>query len=255
MPISHASQATVGTILTNLATVDTVVDNTYTEALEVERHLHGSNYVYGLTTSNPILLTRPSTTPIRVTGGSDAFGTSVLLDKGTMAGAYYDPGKIQVVAVETANVPTIIRFYSATLGGAVAYTWEADDEIVTASGHGLVDNDRVIFDTMSPDETHGATRSIVYHVINMSGSTFKVALTSGGAAVTIDQDLSGNIKKVTPTFATEIAVSMAATNSDSGPITFPCPRIASTSTLYCEARSHGAAKYVDFFLDLHTYAS
>jgi predicted enzyme related to lactoylglutathione lyase len=218
-------------------------------------HFHCSNYVYGQAAAAPFWITRPSTNPIRVTGGTDVFGTSVLLDKGgVISGTWYDPSGLQVVAVETANIATIIRFYSAVLGTGVAYAMEADNEIVTASGHGLIDGDRVIFDTMAPDETHGVTRSIVYHVRDMSGTTFKVALTNGGAAVTIDADLTGNIKKVTPTFTTEKLVSMAATNADSAQLTVPTPKILSASALYCEARSHGASKWVDFFIDLHTYA-
>lgn len=234
----------------------TTIDSTYTEVIELAKHIHSSNYVYGLNTVAPIVLTRPSTTPIRVTGGTDVFGTAILLDKG--AGAInqlkYDIGKLQVVAVETANTPTIVRFYSATAGGAVAYTMEADDETVTAVGHGVINGDRVIFDTVVGGYTHGITPSIVYFVRDMSGNTFKVEHASGGGVVAIDADLSGNIKKLTTAFNTEVIVSMAGTNVDAMPLTFPAPRILSASMLYCEARSHGAAKWVDFFIDLHTYA-
>lgn len=239
---------------TTITTIDTNIDTVLEEVVELEKHVHSSNYVYGLNTVAPIILTRPSTVPIRVTGGTDAFGTAILLDKGAgaIAGAYYDPGKLQVVAVETANIPTIIRLYSATAGAGIAYTMEADDEKVTAAG--IVEHDKLIFDTMVGGETHGVTTSIVYYALAVAAGAFQVSLTDGGAAVLIDADLSGNLKKLTATYATEVMVSMAATNDDSMPITFPCPRIASTSMLYCEARSHGASKYVDFFLDVHTYA-
>jgi len=251
--LSSAESTQNGQLITDTRTT---IDSTYTEVVELAKHVHSSNYVYGLNAVAPIILTRPSTIPIRVTGGTDVFGTSILLDKGDGAinQLKYDVGKIQVMAVETANVPTIIRFYSATAGGAVAYTMKADDEIVTAAGHGVVNGDRIIFDTIVGGYTHGVTPSIVYFVREMSGNTFKVELTSGGGVVAIDADLSGNIKKLTTTFNTEVIVSMAATNADSGPATFPAPRILSASMLYCEARSHGASKWVDFFLDVHTYA-
>ncbi len=78
------------------------IDEISEEVVEIEHHLHGSNYVYGLNAAAPVLLTRPSTTAIRVTGGTDAFGTSVLLYKGdgSISGAYFEPSKIQVIAVD-----------------------------------------------------------------------------------------------------------------------------------------------------------
>lgn len=260
---------TIDTVLDNLHDTDlpaaqTVLDDihdtdlpaVFAEAEYCEHHMHGSNLTYGKAGATPLIMERSSTVPLTAEGGNDAWGVEPLLCKGTLDGAYFDPGKLQVSAVDTANSPTVLQFYYGTLGAGVACTVEADDDFVTAAGHGCSNGDRVIFDTLD-DETKGVDRNTVYYVRDMSGDTFKVESTSGGGAINITGDLVGTIKKISsPTFATEIVISMAALNADAMPITFPSPKIASTAAFWCRAKSKsGDTTLVSFFVDLHTYAS
>lgn len=222
---------------------------------EIEEHLHNENIPYGIAASAPLIALAHSTTPLTVEGGNAADGVAMLLFKGGAPGTTFDIGKIQVSAVDTANSPTDLQFYEGTLGGAVAYTGEESDDVVTAAGHGMVDGDRFIFDTLN-DETYGVTTNKVYYVRDRSGDTFKVAETSGGDAINITTDISGNLKKISsPTRKTSVTVSMAGTNVDAQPITFPCPLLVSASAQWVQAKSKsGDTTLVSFFLDLHSYA-
>lgn len=246
---------------TDLPAVKTVLDNLHNtdipallvEVEYIEHHFHGGNRAYGKSAATGLMV-QDSTTPLTVEGGDNAYGTEALLHKGSLAGSYFDTGKIQVSSVDAANQPTILQFYAGTLGAGVACTGEADDDIVTAAGHGCVDGDLVIFDTLD-SEANGVNKSTVYYVRNMSGNTFKVALISGGGAINITGDVAGTIKKIsTPTWQTELIVAMAAINNDATPIGVSCPKIPSTSALWCRAKSPtGQTVLISFFLDIHTY--
>lgn len=245
---------------TAIETIDTVVDGielhahaTELDVDKIENHIHVQNKTYGLDASTGNV-GYGSTVPIIVTGGNNAFGTEVLLDKGNFGGTYYDPGTIQVSAVTAANSPTLLEFYSHVAGSQIAYTMENDDDKVTAAG--IAENDLIIFDTIVEGDAHGVTRAIVYHALAVAAGAFNVSLTQGGAAVTIDADLTGFIRKLTPTLETDKIVTCAATTADALPITLPCPRIASTKYLSVKAKSKsGDTTGVSFFLDVHTYAA
>ena len=146
--------------------VDHLHDTALPEILEeveyVEEHLHASNRTYGLDGSSG-MAGMGSTIPILVTGGNNVFGTEVLLNKGTFGGVKYDPGAIQVSAVSKANCPTLLEFYSHVAGAQIAYTREADDDKVTAAG--ILEGDRIIFDTIAEGDDKGVTRAIVYHAL------------------------------------------------------------------------------------------
>jgi hypothetical protein len=61
----------------------------------------------------------------------------------------------------------------------------ANDTILSPV-HGLVNNDRVIlFNVFGTALPTGLTEGVAYHVVNATADSFKVALTSGGAAVDI----------------------------------------------------------------------
>jgi len=241
----------IKTILDDLHNTD--IPALMTELLAHDAHFHTGNKVYGKSGTTNIMV-QDSTVPLTVEGGDAAYGTEVLLHKGTMAGSYFDAGKIQVSAVDTANSPTIMQFYAGTLGAGVACTGEADDDLITAAGHGVINGDLIIFDTLD-SEANGVNKSTVYYVRDMSGNTFKVELTSGGGAINITGDVAGTIKKIsTPVWKTEVLVSMAALNADAAPITFPCPKITSSNVFWCRAMSKsGDTTLVSFFVDIHTY--
>lgn len=249
----------VGTVAADVAATHVHADAAVTAILNVSSMSNSEAYSFGLASG---LMSEGSTTPIVVTGGNAAFGTQVLLYKGgglPDSKNYAHFRGLNVTAVTAANKNSLLKFFLGSLGSAVAYTMEADDEIVTAAGHGLADGNMVIFDTMSPDETHGVTKSIVYFVRDMSGSTFKVALTSGGAAVTIDADLSGNIRKITALTGDvgELVVSRAATTCDSNldPLV-ASQRAGGSDVIFAAAKSEsGSTVGISFFLGASCYST
>jgi len=235
----------VDTLTTNLATANA-------KLIILEEHHHGISRSYGLSASS-LNAGQGSTIPLVVTGGNNVFGTELLLCKGAFGGTHFDAGNIAVVACSAANSPTLIEFYSHVAGAQIAYTMEADDEKVTAAGIAL--NDRIIFDTIAQGNTHVVTTGVVYHALTPTAGVFQVALTQGGAAVEIDADLSGFIRKLTPTLIGDKVISAAAVTSDSFNTAITMPRVLSTSYLSCKAKSKsGDITGISFFIDIHTYA-
>ncbi len=239
---------------TDIPDIHSDLDVTYLNLIRHDQHFHVANKVYGKSATTSLMV-QDSCAPLTVEGGDDAYGTEVLLCKAGFAGSYFDPGEIQVVAVDTINSPTIIALYAGGAGSGVAMTAEADDDIITAAGHGVVDGDLVFFDDLAT-EANGINKSTVYYVRDMSGTGFKVSLTSGGAAINITGDIvSGTVKKIiAPAKQTEIMVCMSALNVDCQPITVACPRIPSSDVFWCRAKSKaGDTNLVSFFLNAHSY--
>jgi hypothetical protein len=251
-------------LYSKIAAIDSVVDDIHdtdlpavlTEVEYVEEHIHGENIPYGIAAVAPLIASAHSTSPLQVEGGDALDGSSMLLFKGGAPGVTFDIGKIQVSAVDPANSPTDLQFYEGVLGDAVAYTGEADDDIVSAADHGMADGDRFIFDTLN-NETYGVTTNKVYFARDVVANvSLKVAEVTGGDAINITTDISGNLKRLTsPTRKTSVTVSMAGTNVDAQPVTFPCPKITSTKAFWVQAKSKsGDTCLVSFFIDLHSYA-
>ena len=71
--------------------------------------------------------------------------------------------------------------------------------LLTANGHGLSNNDRVILTTSASDLPNGLTET-AYYVVSSTTNTFQVAATSGGAAITFSDDGTGThtVHAVTP---------------------------------------------------------
>ena len=63
--------------------------------------------------------------------------------------------------------------------------------VLNATAHGLSNGDRVMLTTTDADLPAGLDSETVYHVVNKTVNTFKVSLTSGGAAVTFSDDGTG----------------------------------------------------------------
>jgi len=231
---------------------DTDIPAVLAEVEYMEHHLHASNRTYGLDGSSG-MAGMGSTIAILVTGGNNVFGTEVLLNKGSFGGTYFDPGAIQISAVTKANSPTLLEFYEHVAGDQIDYTGEADDDKVTASG--IAENDRLIFDTIVEGDANGVTRAIVYHALAVAAGAFQVSLTAGGGAVNITADVSGKLRKLTPTFITDRMITCSATTADAMVISLPCPKVLSTKYLSVMAKScSGETIGVSFFLDVHTYS-
>ena len=80
------------------------------------------------------------------------------------------------------------------------YTFDATDavivddttDIITITGHGLVDGDRILY-TVTAGETDiaGLTSGTTYYVISATANTFQLAATSGGTAIDITAQGTG----------------------------------------------------------------
>lgn len=90
----------------------------------------------------------------------------------------------------------------------------ADDIIDTATAHGLVEGDRVVFPTLTGGA--GLTALTVYYVIaaNLAAQTLQVSATKGGAAINFTTDITaGTLQKqenMTGFFANRVAIVMAS---------------------------------------------
>lgn len=79
----------------------------------------------------------------------------------------------------------------ATLFSFVSCQPEADDELITATGHGLTTNDTVLFEINSTGTlSAGLTADTEYYVIasGLTSSVFRVSATLGGSTVNITTD-------------------------------------------------------------------
>lgn len=123
---------------------------------------------------------------ISVTGGGTAYLTAphVYLSGGGGSGAAatttLSSGAVSTVTVTTAgssytSAPTVSFQFTPT-------SVDSGADTITYTGHQLVNDDRVKLAGTPPTGLDTTTK---YYVVNVSGDTFKLSLTSGGAAVNI----------------------------------------------------------------------
>lgn len=83
---------------------------------------------------------------------------------------------------------------SAAIPNGIGAVTAAIGDTITANGHGLANNDQVVFSTIVGSTPLVAVPAVwdpanptagVYYVVNQAANTFQVALTQGGAAVNI----------------------------------------------------------------------
>lgn len=79
-----------------------------------------------------------------------------------------------------------------------AFTADAGTDVVTSNGHNLSDTDAIVF-TTSDTLPAGLSLETVYYVRDATANTFKVAATSGGAAINITDAGTGIHKWHKPT--------------------------------------------------------
>ncbi len=72
-------------------------------------------------------------------------------------------------------------------------------DVFTAPGHTLANGDRVVLrPRVSSALPGGVAANTIYFVIGVSGNTFQVSLTSGGAAIALTSDGAATVKKIEP---------------------------------------------------------
>ncbi len=76
------------------------------------------------------------------------------------------------------------------------FTGAAATDILTAPGHGLANNDRVV--VRGAALPAGLSADTVYWVVGVSGGTFQLSLTQGGAAIDLTADGAGRVFKLVP---------------------------------------------------------
>ena len=215
-----------------------------------------SSEVYGLTSS---LIARKSVSPIVVTGGNGAWGTEILIHDGATiqsgdATKKFAIDDISVVAAGTANRPTVLEFYSASLGAAKTAVAITDlTDLFTKVGHGLVDGDQVILSSIVT--TTGLSTLTAYYVIGVAGDDFQLSLTVGGAAVAVGGgDGTCSVQKITKTLMAETISSEAATTSTASQKQVRSDAVACNKLLLCRGWASGGTNAVSFFMGIRTFA-
>jgi hypothetical protein len=224
---------------------------------EIEAHLHNSQQIYGNTTNT---MARLSTTGFTVVGGDNAWGTELQLHNGTViesgsATKKFDFNTLYITAVDAANKPTVLKFFSASEGAAVNCTMQNSGDTITPTGAVPADGTKIVFDSIVT--TTGINIYTVYYVVSSGVSTFQVALTSGGTPIVLGTgDGTGHYHVLTQTTLTETVVSAAAVTSDSFPYPIMAPRVTCNSRISVRAASvSGSTVGITFFIGLHTYTA
>jgi hypothetical protein len=225
---------------------------------EIERHFHSPEQIYGLTANT---MARKATARIVVTGGSDAWGTELILHNGATIESgsstkRFDLNRIYVSTVGTANRRTFIEFYKYLVGTPVACVFTDAGNTVDKAAHGLLDGYKVILPSIVT--TTGINIYTVYYVVNKAADTFQLALTSGGAAVELVTNGTGTYYSLGAAgalqeLAGETLVSRVATDSDGISHPMQMARMPCNYQVSARAWAEGGANAISFHLGLHTY--
>lgn len=104
-----------------------------------------------------------------------------------------------------------------TTGGSCTFTDSGD--MVTATGHGLIDGDIVSLKTITG--TTGISLQTIYYVVNATTDTFQLSLTQGGSVIDLVTDGTGTytspafITAITPNVSIEVSLPMVSTGTNS----------------------------------------
>ena len=141
------------------------------------------------------------------TGGSYA-RQSVAFDAAA-SGATANTSAINFTGMPSATIMAVGVWDAATvgnclwtgwLGGTVDFfTGLASSDVLTSYGHGLVDDDRVVFEARDGAGLPGGiTPGTIYFVRDAATDTFKIATTSGGSAIDLTTSGEGAVILVVP---------------------------------------------------------
>jgi hypothetical protein len=144
-----------------------------------------------------------------LTGGSPAYARKAA---GWSAAA---AGNVSIAAGLTFDVPAstvaFIGGWSAISGGTFRGMWPANGgtpipftavgstDVITADAHGFVDTNTVVVWDLGAGSVvpTGLVEGTIYFVRDTAGDTFKLAATSGGAAIDLTTDGAGLIQRIT----------------------------------------------------------
>jgi len=235
-----------------------VVDSLAYKVHELEKHFHNSEQVFG---NNVNYMGADVPIPFVVEGGDNAWGTELMITMGTTiesgsATKKFDFNQLYVTAVDDADEVSIIEFLYGTAGATIedVVTDDSSDNF-TKAGHGLVNGDKVIVTDLVT--TTGLNAYTVYYVIGMSGDSFQLSLTLGGAAIVLGTgDGTCDLKKLTQTSLTKKVIAAASVTTNAIPYILSSPRIPCNSYLFVRAKSEtGTTVAISFLMGLHTYTA
>jgi hypothetical protein len=158
------------------------------------------------------------------TGANEIAGGAPAYSRETLTFAAAAAGSLALAAVlPTFDVPgggTVVAWLGAwdagvagNFGGAIPisggspapFTAEDSTDVITCDQHGFADTNQVfVMDTTGAVLPTGLTEGVIYFVRDATTDTFKLALTSGGAAIDITVDGAGFVQRIIPeTFANQ----------------------------------------------------
>lgn len=143
-----------------------------------------------------------------LTGGSPAYARQLCAWSAAAA------GNVSLAGPETFDVPAgtvaFIGAWSAVTAGTFRGMWPASGgvpvpftavgttDVITADAHGLANGDTVTVWDLGAGSVipTGLTEGTVYFVRDVAGDTFKLAATSGGAAIDLTTDGAGLVQRM-----------------------------------------------------------
>lgn len=167
---------------------------------------------YSATGTNEVTGGSPAYARKAVTFGSAASGAKTSTD----AQAFDVPASTTVGFVGSFDALTSGNFKGMWPLGSTAsapFRGAATGDLITEEGHARSDTDRVVlFGTSLPT---GLTAGVIYYVISSATDQYQVSLTSGGAAVTITADGTGQAYDAVPeTFGSQGTLTLAIGDTD-----------------------------------------
>ena len=201
-PAGFVKAVTMGGTRYGLSTYGQGYKTTATVTINIATATFTVSSTTGITTGTPVQFTTGGALPTGLTAStkyyardvtattfkiSTTIGGAAITLSGTQSGthtAYWNIYSTFSVATGTASNKT---------GGRVPFYPTisiATPAVVTSTGHGLVNGERVIFQTTAALPT-GITANTIYFVVNAAANTFQIAATLGGAAIATSGTQSG----------------------------------------------------------------
>lgn len=170
----------------------------------------GTNYAGTEATGGSPAYARQAVTWAAATGGTKANSGALTFD--VPAGSY---GFLLYFNASTGNTNNYLGY--APINGTVKGFFSVDTTLTNdqlfSVAHGLADTDRVmLFNVFAESLPTGLAEGTIYYVVSSATNTFKVSLTSGGAAVDITAVAGGEgyFQKVIPeVFASQGQITVA----------------------------------------------
>lgn len=108
-------------------------------------------------------------------------------------------GTVVAAGLYDANAAGNLLAWSPLTSTAYTFTAVGSTDVFTAPGSAYSNNDTVwLGNTVGGTLPTGVDTATMYYIVNVSGDTFKLSLTSGGAAINITTDGSGRIQSTIP---------------------------------------------------------